>query len=140
MKWCTQATSETLGSHRCLKGDPVRAVFGNIDGKPCASNGLNMRHRRRGPGLDDPRWTSPDVRQRHPSELTLERPDLFVCGHSHILLVKQVPAWGGLHMNPGAAGVSGFHKVRTMLKFDLEPRPNRRPARHGVGTQARMNR
>ena len=47
-------------------------------------------------------------------------PDLFVCGHSHILLVQKVHAWGGLHLNPGAAGISGFHKVCTMLKFNIE--------------------
>ena len=44
---------------------------------------------------------------------------MFICGHSHILLVKRVASWGGLHLNPGAAGRSGFHKVCTMLKFDV---------------------
>ena len=52
-------------------------------------------------------------------ELTQRRPTLFVCGHSHILLVKKVERWGGLHLNPGAAGISGFHKVRTMLRFEI---------------------
>ena len=51
-------------------------------------------------------------------ELRIHPPDLFVCGHSHILLVQK-GAWGGWHMNPGAAGISGFHKVCTMLKFEV---------------------
>ena len=52
-------------------------------------------------------------------ELKTSRPDFFVCGHSHILLVQRSNAWGGLHLNPGAAGKSGFHKVSTLLKFEL---------------------
>jgi putative phosphoesterase len=45
--------------------------------------------------------------------------DLLVCGHSHILRVGQ-DASGVLCMNPGACGVHGFHKVRTMLRFTIE--------------------
>jgi predicted phosphodiesterase len=48
------------------------------------------------------------------------RPDVFVCGHSHLLLVQSVKAWGGIHLNPGAAGMQGFHRVRTLLRFTLE--------------------
>jgi predicted phosphodiesterase len=44
--------------------------------------------------------------------------DLLVCGHSHILRVGQ-DASGVLCMNPGACGVHGFHKVRTMLRFTV---------------------
>lgn len=53
------------------------------------------------------------------TELKANPPNLFVCGHSHILLVQRVPSWGGLHLNPGASGISGFHKVCTMLKFEI---------------------
>jgi putative phosphoesterase len=45
--------------------------------------------------------------------------DLLVCGHSHILRVGQ-DASGVLCMNPGACGVHGFHKVRTMLRFTIQ--------------------
>ena len=48
-----------------------------------------------------------------------KRPNLFICGHSHLLLVKADPSWGGLYLNPGAAGVQGFHRVRTLLRFTL---------------------
>ena len=48
-----------------------------------------------------------------------ERPQIFICGHSHILKVISDPVEGLLHMNPGACGHHGFHKVRTLLRFDL---------------------
>ncbi|MEC8134499.1 MAG: YfcE family phosphodiesterase, partial [Bacteroidota bacterium] len=44
-------------------------------------------------------------------------PDLFISGHSHILKVMQDRKLNLLHMNPGAIGKHGFHKVRTMLRF-----------------------
>lgn len=47
-------------------------------------------------------------------------PDLFVCGHSHILKVQRDPRYGFLAMNPGACGRHGFHKVRTALRFVLD--------------------
>ncbi|MCT4562262.1 MAG: metallophosphatase family protein [Crocinitomicaceae bacterium] len=49
-----------------------------------------------------------------------ERPDLFVCGHSHILLVQQDPRFKMLWLNPGACGIKGFHKVRTLLRFAID--------------------
>lgn len=49
------------------------------------------------------------------------RPDLFICGHSHILKVMRDPLRGGmLTMNPGAAGIQGFHLVRTALRFQID--------------------
>ncbi len=48
------------------------------------------------------------------------QPDLFVCGHSHILRVMGDKAKDMLVMNPGAAGVYGFHLVRTALRFSIE--------------------
>ena len=46
-------------------------------------------------------------------------PDLFVCGHSHILKVINDKKLNLLHINPGAIGKQGFHKVRTMVKFEI---------------------
>lgn len=48
------------------------------------------------------------------------QPDLFVCGHSHICKVEFDKALGCLYMNPGALGNQGFHKVKTVLTFELE--------------------
>ena len=49
------------------------------------------------------------------------RPDVFVCGHSHILKVVRDPSLNGmLVVNPGAAGIQGFHVVRTALRFPID--------------------
>ncbi len=48
------------------------------------------------------------------------RPDIFICGHSHILKVVNDKSRGMLVINPGAAGIQGFHQVRTALRFRIE--------------------
>jgi putative phosphoesterase len=48
------------------------------------------------------------------------KPQLFVCGHSHILKVYYDKAYGMMTMNPGAAGILGFHQVRTALRFHID--------------------
>ncbi len=48
------------------------------------------------------------------------RPDIFVCGHSHILKVMNDKSRGMMVLNPGAAGKFGFHLVRTALRFRIE--------------------
>ncbi len=48
------------------------------------------------------------------------RPDIFICGHSHILKVINDPKRNMLVINPGAAGVQGMHQVRTALRFRIE--------------------
>lgn len=102
---------------------PVRAVFGNIDD-----------HRIRAEFPEEWRWECGGMRflMRHiggrPDRyasgvrtlLQSERPEAFICGHSHLLRVERDPSWGGLYINPGAAGVHGFHKVRTLLRFTVE--------------------
>lgn len=55
--------------------------------------------------------------------LELARPDIFVCGHSHILKVIYDKEYNFLHINPGAAGHQGFHKVGTLVRFTLDPTP-----------------
>jgi putative phosphoesterase len=52
-------------------------------------------------------------------ELQAGAPKLFICGHSHILLVKMDPRYNMLWMNPGACGIKGFHQVRTILRFSI---------------------
>ena len=48
-----------------------------------------------------------------------EKPDIFISGHSHILKVMRDQNLGLLHLNPGAAGMKGFHKKVTMLRFQI---------------------
>lgn len=47
-------------------------------------------------------------------------PKLFVAGHSHILMVKMDNANNMLYINPGAAGKFGWHKVRTLVRFEID--------------------
>ncbi|MBA4154630.1 metallophosphoesterase family protein [Flavobacterium sp.] len=102
---------------------PLRAVFGNIDDdKARMEFPLNNRF-----------WSEEvDVLITHiggypgkynqaiRSELQSNPPKLFICGHSHILKVQFDKSLNLLHMNPGAAGISGFHQVRTMLRFVID--------------------
>jgi len=52
-------------------------------------------------------------------ELKSNPPDLFICGHSHILKVINDKKLGLLHINPGAIGKYGLHSVRTMVQFEI---------------------
>lgn len=55
-----------------------------------------------------------------PELLTKEKPHIFVCGHSHILLVQKVKRFDTMWLNPGACGLKGFHSVRTLLRFTID--------------------
>ena len=48
------------------------------------------------------------------------RPDLFICGHSHILKVLKDHKFNLIHINPGAIGKHGFHQVRTMITLEIQ--------------------
>jgi len=52
--------------------------------------------------------------------LNEKAPRLFICGHSHILLVQNDPRYKMLCMNPGACGNKGFHKIKTILRFAID--------------------
>jgi predicted phosphodiesterase len=63
---------------------------------------------------------------RYPAQvkdiLQKTKPDIYVCGHSHMLQVQRDAKMNNLlFLNPGACGLHGFHKVRTALRFELEP-------------------
>lgn len=49
-----------------------------------------------------------------------ERPNLFICGHSHILKIMYDNKYNMLHLNPGACGVQGFHQTKTILRFAID--------------------
>jgi hypothetical protein len=48
------------------------------------------------------------------------QPDLFICGHSHIVRIIPDKAKNLLYMNPGAAGHQGFHRIRTIIRFAID--------------------
>ncbi|MFM9987281.1 metallophosphoesterase family protein [Flavobacterium sp.] len=102
---------------------PLKAVFGNIDDAKarlefplhnrfmCEDVDVWITHIGGYPGK-----YNPNIRE----ELQQNSPKLFICGHSHILKVQFDKKLNLLHMNPGACGKSGFHTVRTMLRFVIE--------------------
>lgn len=103
---------------------PTRAVWGNIDGQ-------SLRHRTVEHDRFDVEGLSfwmthiaghPKAWQRGMGSLLSEDPpDIFICGHSHILRVERVPYLEKmLYINPGAAGRQGFHKVKTCLRLYIE--------------------
>lgn len=102
---------------------PLRGVYGNIDdAKARLEFPLNNRFFCEGVDVlithigGYPGRYSPAIRD----EIYANPPKLFVCGHSHILKVMSDKKRGLLHMNPGAIGTHGFHKVRTMLRFTID--------------------
>ena len=102
---------------------PLIGVYGNCDGTDvrldyplyrlfdCCGMKVLMTHIGGYPGRYDPR-----------ARVLIDefRPDIFVCGHSHILKVVNDRRRNMLVMNPGAAGIQGFHLVRTALRFRIE--------------------
>ncbi|MEQ6123050.1 metallophosphoesterase family protein [Pseudotenacibaculum sp. MALMAid0570] len=102
---------------------PLRAVYGNIDSKDArAEFPLDNKFVLEGVSV----WIThiggyPNKYNfRIREELQQNPPKLFICGHSHILKVQYDKKLQLLHLNPGAAGKHGFHKVRTMLRFTLD--------------------
>jgi hypothetical protein len=102
---------------------PLRAVFGNIDG-----------HELRAEFPEDLIFNIDDCKifithiggavgvynQRVREIIKQEKPNILVCGHSHILKIMRDEKFNLLHINPGAAGVHGFHKMKTILRFEIE--------------------
>lgn len=101
---------------------PLRGVYGNIDGAEIRSE-LNKVERFQCEEVEVLMTHiagKPGKYQNNVRELLLEqRPKLFICGHSHILLVKMDPNFNMLWMNPGACGYKGFHQVKTLLRFSI---------------------
>ncbi len=101
----------------------IRGVYGNIDDNAirsvypeqlvftCEEVKVMIRHI----GGYPPRY-NPETKK----ELLIHRPQLFISGHSHILRVMYDEKLQCLHMNPGAAGKQGWHKVRTLIRFVID--------------------
>lgn len=102
---------------------PLRAVYGNIDDDKARLE-FPLHNRFFCEGVDV--WITHiggypgKYNQEIRAEINANPPKLFICGHSHILKVQFDQKLDLLHMNPGAAGISGFHKVRTMLRFEID--------------------
>lgn len=102
---------------------PLVAVFGNIDGKDLQIQYPEIIHFNR----EDVKIMLVHIAGKVGSytpkvctEILQNKPDLLVCGHSHILKVVTDPKFAPmLYLNPGSAGREGFHKVKTLIKLTL---------------------
>lgn len=102
---------------------PLRGVYGNCDGQDirlefpeiyrfrCEAVDVMMKHIGGYPGRYD--WS---VR----TKIYTRPPQLFISGHSHILKVMNDRTLHLLHINPGAAGMQGFHTVRTLVRLTID--------------------
>ncbi len=114
-------SAEVLQALREFK--PTRAVYGNMDSGDVRYSlsefyrfriedvNVLMTHIGGYPGRYNP-WLLPMFAK--------EKPNLFVCGHSHILKVQYDSTYGFLTMNPGAAGKQGWQTVQTLLRFTID--------------------
>ena len=106
-----------------LKYKPLKAVFGNIDNHlirqeypldlQFTDEGVTVWMTHIGGYPNKYNFRVKDDIQKNP-------PKIFISGHSHILKVQYDQKLNLLHLNPGAAGKHGFHKIRTMLRFELD--------------------
>lgn len=102
---------------------PLRGVYGNIDGYDisgefpeelifmCEEVKIFIKHIGGYPGR-----YAPGVK----NTIIAEKPKLFISGHSHILKVMYDDKLQCLHINPGAAGLQGWHKVKTLVRFIID--------------------
>ena len=114
----TTEVTDTISSQK-----PLRAVFGNIDNHElrlsfpeellfeCEDINIYMTHIGGRPGR---------YAKGISKKIKSIKPKIFICGHSHILKIQYDKVNQLLFINPGAIGKHGFHKVRTMLRFEIE--------------------
>jgi putative phosphoesterase len=110
-------------AERLRENKPLRGVYGNIDGPDiraefpeknifmCEQVKVFMQHIGGYP---------PNYKPGIKPVMVQEQPGLFISGHSHILKVMYDDKLRCLHMNPGAAGIQGWHQVRTIIRFVID--------------------
>jgi uncharacterized protein len=132
----TNELSDTI-----VKLKPLKAVYGNIDGKDiritypehlffeCEKVSVFITHIGGYPG-------------KYPAKikqlLLQHQPRLFICGHSHILKVIYDKELQLLHINPGACGVHGFHHTKTAVRFEIDGAEIKNPAIIELGNRTSL--
>ena len=108
---------------KLTKLSDVKAVYGNIDDHKiriglkselffkCEGVNIYMTHIGGYPGK-----YSKGIKEK----IEKTNPNIFICGHSHILKIMNDKKNKLLFLNPGAAGNHGVHKVKTIIKFDID--------------------
>jgi putative phosphoesterase len=122
---------------------PMKAVWGNIDGAEfrklykenlvfdCEDVKVFMTHIGGYPGKYAPKVREIIIR---------EKPNLFICGHSHILKVMFDKTYNLLHINSGACGVHGFHKVKTAVRLEIHGKEMKNLEVIELGNRANLDR
>ena len=102
---------------------PAKAVYGNIDNAEIRSEyPLNLRFKCEEVDV----WITHiggkpyKYNQFTRDEMKNNPPDLFICGHSHILLAQYDKTAQCLCLNPGACGYKGFHSIKTIMRFTID--------------------
>ena len=120
--WHAGDVGDISVSDKLKKIKPLRGVYGNIDDQKiraefplhnrfiCEKVNVWITHIGGYPKKYNPKILE---------ELKSNPPDLFICGHSHILKIMYDQEYNLLHINPGAAGREGFHKVRTIVLLEI---------------------
>ncbi len=110
-------------TNKLKKLKPLKAVYGNIDGAElrkefkknlifnCENVKVYITHI-----CGQPTNYLKEVKDL----IELEKPKIFICGHSHILKVMYQNKLDVLHLNPGSCGNHGFHQIKTALRFVID--------------------
>lgn len=121
--WHAGDIGSTEVAERLAAIKPLKAVCGNCDGGDlrfrfpeklrfkCEDVEVLLTHIGGYPGNYDPRIRS---------QIYSSPPDMFVCGHSHIMKVQFDKTLNLLHINPGAAGHMGWHPIRTIVRLTID--------------------
>lgn len=99
------------GVYGNIDNDKIRLIFPEVNRFTCEKVEVLMIHIGGYPGKYSPLAKK---------ELADKAPKIFIAGHSHILKVMFDERNNLLHLNPGACGKSGWHKMRTMLRFEID--------------------
>ena len=121
--WHAGDIGDLMVTDTLKKRKPLKAVFGNIDSNEARME-FQLHNRFMCEGVDVwithiggyPGKYNPNIVK----DIAANPPKLFITGHSHILKVMMDKKYNFLHMNSGACGISGFHQVRTMLRFVID--------------------
>lgn len=108
---------------RLEKFKPLRAVYGNIDERAiqnCCSENLHFECEGMRVWITHIGGYPGKYPKKIRAELAQKPVDLFICGHSHILKIIPDTKYQLLHINPGACGQHGWHKVKTVVRFAID--------------------
>ncbi len=101
---------------------PLRGVYGNVDDNTLRqefAKELEIRHGNLKIYMTHIGGSPLSYNNYCKSKLSKLKPQIFICGHSHICKIIYDKKFKLLYINPGASGITGFHQVRTIIRFDL---------------------